>query len=402
MLNNFIFRNNNAKTTEKIINNEKRYFDSTYFINTNGSNSQWTSRNYEGFAKNGYISNVIANRAITLISRCLCSVSISVSTVDNANQATQLPQDHQIQMLFKKPNPITNYARFMENVVSSYLLCGNVFIHGLHDENNYITEMTTLRADRINIIPSPEGSLIPYCYEYSINGNIFPYCCDQETGYSEILHIKTFNPLDDWYGLSPMESAQYSIDQHNECIKWNKALLENGARPSGALTVKGNLSEESFKRLKQDMQDKFAGGKNAGNIMILEGGLDWKEMSINPKDMEFSQTKDAAARDIATAFGVPSQLLGIRGDATYSNMAEARLALWEETVIPIGNNILSSIANWLSQSYNIPSLKIELDVDSISALLEKRQQMWQTVNNSNFLSTQEKRNEIGFDSNPPQ
>ncbi|MEN9782145.1 MAG: hypothetical protein RL208_295, partial [Pseudomonadota bacterium] len=83
-------------------------------------------------------------------------------------------------------------------------------------------------------------------------------------------------------------------------------------------------------------------------------------------------------------------------------MAEARLALWEETVIPIGNNILSSIANWLAQSYNIPSLKIELDADSVSALLEKRQQMWQTVNNSNFLSTQEKRNEIGFDSNAQQ
>ena len=220
--------------------------------------------------------------------------------------------------------------------------------------------------------------------------------CNSETGYSDILHIKTFNPLDDWYGLSPMECAQYSIDQHNECIKWNKALLENGARPSGALTVKGNLSEDAFKRLKQDMQDKFSGGKNAGNVMILEGGLDWKEMSISPKDMEFSQTKDAAARDIATAFGVPSQLLGIKGDATYSNMAEARLALWEETIVPIGNNILSSIANWLAMSYNLKTLNIKIDVDSISALSEKRQQMWQTVNNSNFLSNQEKRNEIGF------
>ena len=57
--------------------------------------------------------------------------------------------------------------------------------------------------------------------------------------------------------------------------------------------------------------------------VLLEGGLDWREMSINPKDMDFIESKNSAAREIALAFGVPPQLLGINGDSTYSNMQEA-------------------------------------------------------------------------------
>lgn len=129
---------------------------------------------------------------------------------------------------------------------------------------------------------------------------------------------------------------------HQQSSYWNHLLLQNGARPSGALIVKdsnGYLSDEQFERLQTQLSEKFSGNSNAGKPLLLEGGLGWQEMSINPKDMDFIESKNSAAREIALAFGVPPQLLGINGDNTYSNMQEARLALWEETLIPLLDKI---------------------------------------------------------------
>jgi HK97 family phage portal protein len=174
-------------------------------------------------------------------------------------------------------------------------------------------------------------------------------------------------------------------------------LLKNGARPSGALIVGGGnyLSDEQFNRLKQELQEKYYGSNNAGKPMLLEGGLDWKEMSISPKDMDFVESKNSAAREIALAFGVPPQLLGINGDNTYSNMQEARLALWEETLIPLLDKIADSLTNWLSQQFG-EEIVVDFDRDSISILTERRQKLWMTLNNISFMSVNEKRALVGL------
>ena len=74
---------------------------------------------------------------------------------------------------------------------------------------------------------------------------------------------------------------------------------------------------------------------NAGRPLLLEGGLSWQPLSLSPKDMDFLEAKNAAARDIALAFGVPPMLLGIPGDNTYSNLAEANRAFWRTSVVPL-------------------------------------------------------------------
>jgi HK97 family phage portal protein len=129
--------------------------------------------------------------------------------------------------------------------------------------------------------------------------------------------MRLFHPLDDHYGFSPIEAAATAIDLHNQASKWNKALLDNAARPSGALVYsarEGRLSPEQFERLKAELQEGFQGAKNAGRPLLLEGGLDWKPLSLSPKDMDFIEAKHAAAREIALALGVPPMLR--RGAAT--------------------------------------------------------------------------------------
>jgi HK97 family phage portal protein len=225
---------------------------------------------------------------------------------------------------------------------------------------------------------------------------------DRITGRSGILHVKTFHPLDDWYGMSPIEAAAYSIDQHNQASAWNQSLLQNGARPSGALVVKpgaegmpGALSEEQYYRLKEQIDTQFSGAANAGRPLLLEGGLDWKEMSLSPRDMDFINSKYASARDVAFAFGLPPQLLGIPGDNTYSNLAEARLALWEQTILPMVDQLCDALNLWLLPHFG-DRLELTYDTDSISALMPRREALWAQLEKASFLSDDEKRAMLGF------
>ena len=103
------------------------------------------------------------------------------------------------------------------------------------------------------------------------------------------------------------------------------ASSDNSARPSGALvyTSGGALTPDQFERLKRELADNFSGARNAGRPLLLEGGLDWRAMSLSPRDLDFLESKHAAAREIALALGVPPMLLAIPGDNTYSNYQEA-------------------------------------------------------------------------------
>ncbi len=385
------FFGNRFAKKEKIA-GKNRYFDRTYYLQTTNE-PNWGNRDYENFAENGYINNIVAHKAISMIANALSSIVPLFFELKDNGERQELNDNDKIVQLINQPNPTINYIKFIEYLTSEYLISGNVYIQAVKNANNEIKELYLLRSDRVSIIPGYGN--IPSGYKYKINNLTFQYPCNEDTGESDILHIKTFHPLDDWYGLSPMESAQYSIEQHNECIKWNKALLENGARPCGALVVKQTMSDETYTRLKNELDDKFRGSDNSGKFLILEGGLEWKEMGISPKDMDFIETKNNSARDIANAFGVPSQLLGIQGDTTYNNVSEARLSFWEETIIPMAKMFFSSIANWLSYSDGRKIL-IEPDLDSISTLSAKRQKIWETMKNSNFVSEKEKRESLGF------
>jgi HK97 family phage portal protein len=205
------------------------------------------------------------------------------------------------------------------------------------------------------------------------------------------------NPLDDHYGLGCLGAAAGSVAIHNSASRWNKALLDNAARPSGALSVEGGegaLTPEQYERLREELEAHFAGTANAGRPLLLEGGLKWQAMSLTPADMDFAGMKAAAAREIALAFGVPPMLLGLPGDSTYANYREANRALWRLTVLPLADKLLGAIAAALAAWW--PGLKLRLDVDQVTALAEDRERLWAQVTAADFLSREEKREMLGF------
>lgn len=225
---------------------------------------------------------------------------------------------HPLLDLLARPNPRQDGAALLEAVSSHLLLASNAYVEAVGIDgdtapqgNVNVRELYALRPDRMKVVPGPDGW--PQAYEYTVAGSTVRF--EQSAALPPILQLTLFNPLDDYYGLSPLEAAAAAVDTHNAAAKWNKALLDNAARPSGALVYDGPegavMSDAQFERLKKELADQYQGTANAGRPLLLEGGLDWKAMSLSPKDMDFMEAKHSAAREIALAFGVPPMLLAI-------------------------------------------------------------------------------------------
>ncbi|HAX91565.1 MAG TPA: phage portal protein [Rhodospirillaceae bacterium] len=356
---------------------------------------KWTPRRYDTLVEEGYRKNVVAYRCASMIA----SAAANVPWLLYNGKGEEL-ESHPLLDLLDHPNPMQDGVSFLESVFINLETAGNAYIEAVQPmDGQSPTELYVLRPDRMKVIPSEVG--LPMGYEYSVNGRVTRWMCDPITGESPILHLKHFHPLDDWYGMAPLEAAMLSVDQHNAAGAWNQALLNQGARPSGALVYApkdgpASLSDDQVTRLRDEMDQHFAGRRNAGRPLILEGGLEWREMSLSPQEMDWQAGRDAAARDIALAFGVPAQLIGIAGAQTYANMAEARLAFYEETVLPLLTRTIAAFDHWLVPHFG-DDLALDFDRDEISALTTRRDVLWDKLQNVDFLTVDEKRAALGYE-----
>lgn len=369
----------------------------------------WTQRHPEKLAEEGYQKNVIAFRCIKMIASGMASVPWVLKS-GRGKTETEL-DDHPSLKLLRSPNPWQSGPVFFEGHYAYGLIAGNNYLEmvpaGLGNEgepptaNNPPVQLFTQRPDRMKVIVSQYGT--PGAYAYVAHGGRREWRADPATGESAILHHKAFHPLNDFLGMSPLEAAAYAIDQHNQAGAWNMALLQNSARPSGALVYapKGMegavLSEEQYERLRHEVDQMFSGQRNAGRPLILDGGLEWKAMGLSPADMDWINGKHVSAREICLAFGVPPYLLGIPGDATYNNYHEARQGLYEDTILPLLWQYVHAFNSRLMPYFDpARKLRLEIDVDEIPALAPKRAARWQAVQQATWLSTNEKREATGY------
>ncbi|MBY0531556.1 MAG: phage portal protein [Xanthobacteraceae bacterium] len=352
---------------------------------------RWTPRDYHALAREGYAKNPIAFRSVRMIAEAAANVRLLLY------EGAREHDEHPLLALLARPNPRQTGADLIEQLAGYLLVSGNAYLERVSvlDE---VRELHVLRPDRMKVIAGSEGWA--EAYEYRAGSASVRFAMSETP--APILHLALFNPLDDHYGMSPLEAAQASLDVHNAASAWNKALLDNAARPSGALVYSaagGNLSDEQFERLKAELEAHYQGAANAGRPLLLEGGLDWKGLSLSPKDMDFVEAKHIAAREIALSFGVPPMLLGIPGDNTYSNYAEANRAFYRQTVVPLISRIASALGNWLGESFG-GNLRLAPDLDEVPALSIEREALWKRVGEAAFLTDDEKRAATGYEPLP--
>jgi HK97 family phage portal protein len=336
----------------------------------------------------GFLSNPVAQRAVRIVAEGVGRAPLNSSdpALTALVAATSAGQS------------------LIETLAAHLTLHGNGYVQIVKDASGQPSELFALRPDRVSVQPGPDGW--PCGFEYSVQGTRIVLPLEDEDGWPNVIHIKAMHPLDDQYGAGSLIAAAQAVAIHNAAAEWNRALLENAARPSGALVYEPGdgtgLTTEQFARLKAELAEAFAGAGNAGRPMLLDGGLKWQSMALSPADMDFATLKSAAARDIALAFGVPPMLLGLPGDNTYANYREANRALWRLTLLPLADKLLCALTEGLSAWF--PEARLTVDLDQVTALSEDRERLWKQLSEAEFLTRAEKRAMLGLapEENPPE
>jgi HK97 family phage portal protein len=358
---------------------------------TAGGQPVWTPRDFASLAREGFAKNAVVYRAVRMIAEAAASVPLYLFAGEEEID------EHPLLALLAKPNAAHCAPDLFEAWYGHLLVAGNSYMEAVTVAGS-LRELHVLRPDRMKVVPGADGW--PEAYDYTVGGQTVRFRQDEAGGVRPILHMALFHPLNDHYGMSPLEAAAASIDIHNASGAWNKALLDNSACPSGALVYSakdGQLTPEQFERLKAELEASFQGAKNAGRPLLLEGGLDWKAMAFSPKDMDFISAKHVAAREIALALGVPPMLLGIPGDNTYSNYAEANRSFWRQTILPLVARTAKAVSGWLGPAFDEgASLELRPDLDAIEALSTEREALWERVRAADFLAVNEKRAAVGY------
>lgn len=284
----------------------------------------------------------------------------------------------------------------LEAITANLLLHGNAYVQLIAGGDDLPAELCVLRPERVSVVCDEQGW--PVAYLYRAAGRAVRIAGNDALERRQVAHIKSLHPRDDHYGMGCIDAAIGAASVHNCASRWNKALLDNAARPSGAIVYEPNdgsqLSTDQFTRLREELAEEFSGSANAGRPLLLEGGLKWQALSLTPADMDFVALKEGAARDIALAFGVPPVLVGLPGDATYANAREAGRALYRQTILPMAARILGAINAMLSDWMG--PVRLEVDADKLTELAEDRARLWEQVGAASFLSEAEKRAQLGF------
>ncbi|HWW65329.1 MAG TPA: phage portal protein [Sphingomonadaceae bacterium] len=335
-------------------------------------------RSYEAQVRDAYAGNAVAQRAVRMVAEGVAGVPVYAPA--DAHPALALIG-----------------AGLAETVAAQLLLHGNAFVQIVGDGEGVPVELFPLRPERVTVEPDANGW--PAAYLYRTGERVTRILAADALGKPGLIHIRSYHPLDDHYGLGCLGAAYGAVAIHNAATRWNRALLDNAARPSGALVYDPGepgaaLSADQFDRLKAEIDASFAGAANAGRPMLLDGGLKWQAMSLSPADMDFVGLKAAAAREIALAFGVPPMLMGLPGDNSYANYSEANRALWRLAIVPLAEKIVGGLTAGLTAWW--PDLVLKLDLDAIPALAGDRERLWSMAAGADFLTDTEKREMLGF------
>ena len=338
------------------------------------------ARSYQAQFDEVYRRNPVGQRAVGLVAGMLGGLTIDGPATSAGKAAVAL----------------VTADGLLESIAANLLLHGNAYVQLIADGRDAPQELCLLRPERVSVISDERGW--PVAYLYRAGGRVTRLERTDRLERRQVAHIKALHPRDDHYGMGCVEAACPAATVHNRASRWNKALLDNAARPSGALTYEpadgSVLSAEQFQRLKEELGQEFSGQANAGRPLLLEGGLKWQALSLTPADMDFVALKEGAARDIALAFGVPPVLVGLPGDATYANAREAGRALYRQTILPMAARILTALGGMLSNWLGTVTLSV--DTDQLSELADDRAKLWEVVGAASFLSDEEKRDMLGF------
>jgi HK97 family phage portal protein len=349
--------------------------------------------------KEGYVENAVSFACINKVAGAVANLPFELKKGDDVVEEENNP----VVKLLKNPNPFFDWKAFTVKNISYYLLTGDTYIW--KNDVNKPDELLCLYPPDMDIEYHNNNYYAPKNYRYGSGSGYKLYPIDPITFESEIAHMYNFNPYPSSMlnGMSPITPLSRNIDIVNRVFEWNLSLLRNGGKPSGAVVAKAAagqapvyLDEEKFAALKKQIEEHVSGSTNAGRPLLLEGGLEWQQIGINPSDMDFVNSFKESGKLICSVFGVPSQLIFDTESSTFANKAEAKLEFYKDTVIPLAELYVEFITKKVISGFD-ESLELVFNKDKISALQPERDARFAKVQTADFMTINEKRDVVGLE-----
>lgn len=371
----------------------KEHPNGAAFMVSGGSTWHRADRSKQ-YIEEGYQLNVIVYRAVQEIVKAATSIEIELFGASG-----ERIEKHPAIDLMKMPAPQMTWDAWLSEMIVNRMLLGEMAAVSANETGPPV-EVWPINPMHLDVKPGRGG--LPSAYVHEVNRSKRVFTVDPSTGDSQMMFSKTYNPADYWRGQSPLMAAALAGDTHNAGMKWNYSLLKNSARPSGLIRFKqGYPAGETIQRMREYFKARMQGAENAGEIPMLSDDAEWVSLSQTARDMDFLKTMQETAKYVASALGVPLPL--IDNDAsTFNNLEQAKERLYTDTVIPLLNELLAELNNWLLPRFG-EGLEFRIDMDAIPALEGLRQKMFDravAAYAAGLLSLQECRILIGYEPEP--
>lgn len=346
---------------------------------------------FENLVRHGWRKNELIYACIDKTAKTASFVHM---TVRRARDGEELP-DHPLRQLIARPNPFMDEFDFWNAVVVYQKLAGGAYFEKERDRAGRVIRLWPLRPDWIQPVRSSKAFISGY--EYTIPGQS-PIAMRTE----DVLDFKLFDPLNMYRGYPPAAVAGRVGDVDNASTDYLKLFMEKGGQPPGLLKTKQKLIDTDVADIRRRWGERYGGYRHWTEPAVLDSDAEYQQIGMSFRDMGFDALDARSEARICMVMQVPPILIGAKiglDRATYSNYGEARLAWWEDTLIPQYRNFESVILNDLVPDFG-GDVKVTFDFADVPALKESEDAKWTRANTAllgGYLTINEARVLIGLE-----
>jgi len=276
------------------------------------------------------------NACVRIISNALAMLPLPVFRRTESNgkeRAFQHPLDN---LLHDAPNGLENSMQFRQRMQKSLLLRHNAYSRIVPGPRGAVDQLIPLHPDRVWVEELPGGR--KRFHHWPLRGDREILLQD------EVLHLYTMSD-DGIRGFPMIDYARESFGLAAAAEAYGARVYTQAPLHSGILTHPGTLKAETRQQLKEEISEEYGGLAGAHKTMILQEGMEWKQLSLSPEQLQLLQARQYQTAEIAEWFGVPLELLqAARGTTTWGRGIEQLLiafltftmdpwfVLWEQTI----------------------------------------------------------------------
>jgi len=286
--------------------------------------SEFNKTNYlEQYGKSLYVTACISK-----IAEKVASTDWELYQVLNSKGDTKELEYNPILDLLYKPNPFQTKTEFLETTIINLKCTGDAYWYKVRNNGGRVVELWSLRPDLMEIVPDQTN----FIKEYKLNKVDGQIVHIEPT---EIIHFKYPNPLNQFFGLSPIQSAQNRVQTEEYASDYQRNFFLNSARPDAVVKNKSaTLTPDQKEDMREGWSKRHGGVKNSSKLAILTGDLEYQQISLSQREMDFIESMKFTRDDILVAFKVPKAIVAITDDVNRANAETSMYIFLSETIKP--------------------------------------------------------------------